>query len=295
MKNDQTRHVEKRPAETTSGPDGDRVKTGVLVVGHGTAHSEGAQETRLVVSHVSRMLSSTPVALGFLEVIDPTIADAMQQLLAQGCARVVVAPILLFSAGHARRDLPEAVSKVADGHDIQVVQAHALGCHPDLLKLASQRRIEALSGRLPVNPAQTISVFLGRGSSAEDGVTQFQEWVRAGFGEELVTHPHFEIGFAAAARPTLDEALEAAARRSPKRVIVQPHILFRGFVENQIRDAFCRCRTTFPEIDWVLVSRLGADYKVARAIVSRANEAANAAFGSVNSVLPEKNLSPELI
>lgn len=295
MNNNQTHHVTKQRTEPTFTSGIDQAKTGVLVVGHGTAHSGGAKETRLVASEVSRILSSTPVALGFLEVIDPTIEDAMRQLLTQGCTRVVVAPILLFSAGHARCDLPEAVSNAVGGRNVQVVQAKALGCHPEIIRLASQRRNESLSGRPPVNPSQTIAVFLGRGSSAEDGIIQFREWVRASLDGEVVAHPHFEIGFAAAARPTLDEALKAATQRRPKRVIVQPHILFQGFVENQIHDAVFRCRATFPEIDWVLVSRLGADCKVARAIVLRANEAANAAFGSVNSFLPEKNLSQELI
>ena len=272
------------------GPPG---HAGVLVVGHGTADPVGAEETRAVARQTAAALPAVPVELGFLEVIGPSIGDAMQVLAAQGCRRVVVAPLLLLTAGHARRDVPEAVVEAAKQHGLEVTQSAALGCHPELLTLSRQRRREALAERPPLDPAETVAVILGRGSSAADGVAQFRAWATASLAGDATIHPDFEIGFAAAARPTLDEALAAAAARQPRRIVVQPHLLFQGHVEHQVTDAVTRWRAKCPQIDWVQVPRLGADCHVAEALVSRAADAARAAFGDEAAFSREKNLSPE--
>ncbi len=268
-------------------------QTGVLVVGHGTADPVGAEETRAVARQTAAALSTVPVELGFLEVIGPSIGDGMQVLAAKGCRRVVVAPLLLLTAGHALRDVPEAVVDAAKQHCLEVTQSAALGCHPELLTLSRQRRHEALAKRLPLDPAETVAVVLGRGSSAADGVAQFRAWAVASLAGDATIHSDFEIGFAAAARPTLDEALAAAAARRPRRIVVQPHLLFQGHVEHQVTDAVTRWRAKCPQIDWVQVSRLGADRHVAEALVSRATDSARAAFGDEAVFSREKNLSPE--
>lgn len=267
--------------------------TGVLVVGHGTADRVGAEETREVVRQTAAALPQTPVELGFLEVIGPSIADALQSLAGQGCRRVVVAPLLLMTAGHARRDVPEAVVDAAKQYAVEVTQSAALGCHPELLELSRQRRREALAERPPIEAAETVAVVLGRGSSVADGVAQFRVWGAASLDGDQAVHPDFEIGFAAAARPTLDEALAAAAARRPRRILVQPHLLFQGHVEHQVTEAVSRWRIKCPHIDWVQVPRLGADCRVAEALVSRAADAARAAFGDEAAFCREKNLSPE--
>ncbi len=272
---------------------GGRGRTGVLVVGHGTADPVGAEETRAVARQAGALLPETPVELGFLEVIGPSIADAMRELAGRGCRQVVVAPLLLLPAGHARRDVPEAVVDAAGQHGIDIVQAAALGCHPDVVALSQQRRREALANKPVTPPEETLLVMLGRGSSAADGVDQFREWTVASLTDDHAVHPDFEIGFAAAARPTLDEALEAAATRRPRRVVVQPHLLFRGHVEQQVTAAVSRWQARCPEIDWVPVARLGADCHVAVALVSRAQDAAGMAVDFPAAFSAEKNLSPE--
>ena len=104
-------------------------ETGVVVVGHGTADPVGAAETRKVVAQVDAILPNIPVELGFLEVIEPTIEMALGRLAAQGCKRVVALPILLFSAGHAKQDVPQSLREAATRYGLSVTQADPLGLH----------------------------------------------------------------------------------------------------------------------------------------------------------------------
>ncbi len=256
---------------------------GVVVVGHGTADPVGAEETRQIAALVARMLPDVAVELGFLEVIGPSIGEALERLAARGCTEVVAAPLLLFTAGHARRDVPEAVRDGATRAGLVVRQSDALGCHSDILALTQQRRREALVSLAPVPAENTVLLMVGRGSSDPTAHRQLHDFALASCQNQPngLSQSRIELGFVAAARPTVAEAIANAAggggagnttgNGGPvRRVVVQPHLLFRGHVEEQVTVAVDHGRREHPGIEWVQVGRLGADPLVARALVDRA-------------------------
>lgn len=255
--------------------DAAAVCRGVLVVGHGTADAVGAAETRAVAAGVARQLPGMPVELGFLELIEPSIAVAMTRLAARGCREVVVAPLLLFAAGHAKRDIPAAVASAAAAAGMVVRQAAALDVDEDIVALAVSRRRPALSD-LP-GDAETTLVVVGRGSSDPAAHPQLRRFVEATLAADPgFRPPRVVLGFVAAARPTVFEALAAAVDPSPpgrRRIVVQPHLLFRGHVDEQVTAAVRAAGATWPEHDWVLVPRLGPDQLVCRAVARLATAA----------------------
>jgi sirohydrochlorin ferrochelatase len=254
---------------------------GLLVVGHGTADPVGAGECRRVAELIAATVGpAVPVELGFLELLEPTIDMAVDRLAARGCPRFIAAPLLLFTAGHALRDVPEAVAAAARARGMQVRQSAALGLHPDIVTLSARRRAEAIAGLPPVEPADAVLLMVGRGASDPTALLQLQEFSAASTaGDRAVAGWHVGFGFCAAARPTLDEAVAAACdagRGRVRRIVVQPHLLFRGHVEEQVSAAVGRGRAMRPDIEWLQVPRLGGDELVARAVVGRAREAGEA-------------------
>lgn len=256
---------------------------GLVVVGHGTADPVGAEETRQVAALVARMLPEVAVELGFLEVIGPSIGEALERLAVRGCSEVVAAPLLLFTAGHARKDVPEAVRDGAARAGLVVRQSDALGCHPEILRLTQQRRREALAPLASVPAEQTVLLMIGRGSSDPTAHRQLHDFALASCQDQpaSLSQARIELGFVAAARPTVAEAIanagfgdaggSATGNSGPvRRVVVQPHLLFRGHVEEQVTAAVERGRQEHPGIEWVQVQRLGADPLVAQALVDRA-------------------------
>lgn len=250
---------------------------GVLVVGHGTADPVGAGETRQVAASVAALLAGVPVELGFLEVIGPSIDEAIARLVARGCREVAVAPLLLFAAGHAKRDVPEAVAAAAAAAGLPVVQSAAFGLHSDVVELSATRRRQATSRLAAVAAAETLLLMVGRGSSDPAAVSQLRDFTEATLAVDPASRPgRVELGFVAAARPRLDEAIRAAADPAgglPRRIVVQPHLLFSGHVEEQVAEAVTEGRRLRPEVEWVQVARLGADPLVARALTARIIEA----------------------
>ncbi|MCE9631323.1 MAG: hypothetical protein K8S94_11505 [Planctomycetia bacterium] len=250
---------------------------GLLVVGHGTADPVGAAETRAIADAVAERLPGVAVELGFLEVIGPTIAAALERLAERGCREIVAAPLLLFAAGHAKRDVPEAIAGPAATLGLRVRQTEPFGCQREIVELSRQRRHEAVADLRPVAPAETVLLMVGRGSSDPGAVSQLRSFTEASLADEPGGRPRrIELGFVAAARPRLDEAIAAACdpvRGEVRRIVVQPHLLFRGHVEEQVTAAVCSGRSLRPDLEWVQVARLGADPLVARALVARAVEA----------------------
>lgn len=219
----------------------------------------------------AELLPGHRVELGFLELIEPSIDEGMAALAAAGCGKVVVVPILLFAAGHARRDVPEAVLRAAADRGIAVRQADVIGRHEAIVELARLRHREAIAGRPPA--ARTRIMVVGRGSSDPTAGSQLQGFAESAFADVAGGAAAIGLGFVAAARPTLDEAIAAAAEGGEGRVVVQPHLLFHGHVETQVAERIERARRDHPAIDWVVVRRLGADRRVAEALAERARQA----------------------
>lgn len=88
---------------------------GLLVVGHGTRESAGLDEFRRLVGMLEAHLPQVPVEPCFLELAKPSIAEAAKRLVARGARHVRVLPTLLFTAGHAERDIPQQVAAALAG------------------------------------------------------------------------------------------------------------------------------------------------------------------------------------
>ena len=266
------------PAALSSVVPFSRQKRGILVVGHGTADPVGAEETRSIARRMAELVPEVPVELGFLEVIGPSIGAALEKLSARGCVEVVSAPLLMFTAGHARQDVPEALREGAREAGLRVSRAEALGCHRLIVELSRLRRVEAVAPLAAIPAEATVLVMVGRGSSDPSAHPQLQQFTAVTLAGQK-RPGRVELGFVAAARPKLAEAIVAAAEgqggsAAPavpvRRVLVQPHLLFRGHVEEQVQAAIARGRSLYPHIEWVAVERLGPDQRVAQALLERA-------------------------
>jgi sirohydrochlorin cobaltochelatase len=131
--------------------------------------------------------------------------------------------------------------------------------------------------------------MVGRGASDPDTPGQLREFAAATLEErDAERFVAVEFGFVAAAKPPLDEAIATAAARADRlgarRVVVQPHLLFSGHVEEQVAAAVERGRRLAPHVEWLQVERLGADERVARAVIDRAAEAAEFAKAGQESL-----------
>ena len=247
-------------------------RCGLLLVGHGTREPVGVDEFLATSRIVAETRPDLAVEAAFLEFRDPTIAQGFAALASRGVTSVVVAPVMLFSASHMQRDIPEAVSAIAVRHPaVSVESAEHLGCHEALLDLSKLRYDDALSGQPNALAAETALVMVGRGSHDPQASAEMARFVE--LRKRLTPVAHAWTSFVAMADPSLENVLEEVIRTGSMRIVVQPHLLFGGVLLDRIRGIVEHYAQRHPDRQWITTRHLGVSKLIAAAILARASAA----------------------
>ncbi|WP_323120987.1 sirohydrochlorin chelatase [Burkholderia alba] len=90
---------------------------GLVLFGHGARDARWAEPfERLAAKLRAARGADAPVSLAFLELMEPSLQDAVAALAAQGCDAVTVVPVFFGQGGHVRRDLPRLVDACRTAH-----------------------------------------------------------------------------------------------------------------------------------------------------------------------------------
>ncbi|MBB3258919.1 sirohydrochlorin cobaltochelatase [Paraburkholderia bannensis] len=105
---------------------------GMILFGHGARDARWKEPfTRLAGKLAASRASQGnvgPVDLAFLELMTPSLPEAVAAQLAQGVTAITVVPVFFGQGGHIRRDLPELIAQCQAEHpDIKIDCATAVG------------------------------------------------------------------------------------------------------------------------------------------------------------------------
>lgn len=264
---------------TTSDPlpsVGAHSDSGLLIIGHGTDEERGRAEFDRLVRQVEQRAPRAIVEGCFLEFAAPDVTAGFARLYERGARDVTVVPLLLFAAGHAKRDIPELISAAqARFPDLIVRQTDCLNCAAPLVELSTQRYQAALATRGEVSSEATLLVFVGRGSQDAEANAELCRFARLRYEQTPVAR--VETCFLAMTRPSLVEALNWIAILPVARVVVQPHLLFPGKLADRIAAQVAEAAAAHPDKEFVLVDPLGAEELLVQAVLLRAGSPYSAA------------------
>jgi sirohydrochlorin cobaltochelatase len=230
----------------------------VLLVGHGTRHEQGRSQFLSLAEQVRQQLG-LPLEPAFLELAQPTIEQGIKRLLAESIERLVVAPLLLFAAGHAKDDVPTAVAQAllrCGAGKLSVRQSAHFGCHPLIVELARRRLVAAIGNRAAVPAERTLLIAVGRGSSDESATAEMQAFARLLAASAAIGR--VQVAFLAMAQPLVEDVLSKVDDNVILRVIVQPHLLFHGQLIERLHRQVQEIARQRPRQEWI-VTRLLAD------------------------------------
>jgi sirohydrochlorin ferrochelatase len=244
----------------------------VLIAGHGSRDPEGIAEFLGLARHFRDLRPDVPVEIAFLEFARPTIQEGIDRLVQKGARTVVVLPGVLMAAGHAKNDMASEVRVARQRYpQVDFRMGSALDVDASLLQLCRLRYQEALANRAPVDPAETLLLLVGRGSSDPDANSNIAKVAR--FLQEGYPTAWSAVAFSGVARPLLEEAMPVCERSGFRRIVVQPYFLFTGVLLKRLHahvEERCRAR---PDLDIVAVPHLQAHPLLLDAFVGRAEEA----------------------
>ncbi|MFX3622492.1 MAG: sirohydrochlorin chelatase [Ectobacillus sp.] len=198
----------------------------IVYVGHGSRSPKGNEQFERFVKQVGEYFPNIIQEFGFLELAEPSVINAVEAAVARGAKEITIAPALLFSAAHYKRDIPEEIEKAKQqfpGIIFRTVEP--FGPDEKMIRLIIKR----ITDMQPQKEESAI-LLVGRGSSEPNPIRQLKEMAEeAGHVLEM---PVF-TAFLTAGVPAYEQELERLGT-CYKRVYVMPYLLFTGALLRKI-------------------------------------------------------------
>jgi len=92
------------------------VSTAIVLFAHGARDAQWALPFERIRRLLVARCAGTPVELAYLDLMQPSLHDAVARLAAGGIERVTVVPLFLGQGGHLKQDLPLLLERVRAEH-----------------------------------------------------------------------------------------------------------------------------------------------------------------------------------
>ena len=231
----------------------------LVILAHGSRDPRSSATIEALVAQVRELRPDLRIEAAFLELSKPAFGKVVDKLVRAGHDEIVVVPLLLSEAYHAKVDVPSAVAGASARHEnLQIRASRILGMEPTFLEVLDKRLRDALS-KARVRELDAL-VLAAAGSSdplANQAVARLARvW---GARHRLPV----TAAFASAAPPATGEAVRAFRGEGRRHVAVATMLLAPGFLPD-------RAAELAYEAGAVAVSEpLGADPELARAVLAR--------------------------
>ncbi len=231
----------------------------LVALAHGSRDPRSAETIQALCAEVRTMRPDLRIEAAFLELSKPSFSSVVDKLVKAGYDEIVVVPLLLTEAYHAKVDVPSAVAEAMAKHEgLQIRATNILGLETAFLEVLDRRLRTALKAAR-VRELDAL-VLAGAGSSdplANQAVARLARlW---GTKHRLPT----VAAYASAAPPTTGEAVRQFRREGRRHIAVGSLFLAPGTLPD-------RAAELAVEAGAVAVSApLGADTEVARTILAR--------------------------
>jgi sirohydrochlorin cobaltochelatase len=244
---------------------------GVMICGHGSRDEDAVREFAVLSEALRERFPDRPVEYGYLEFAKPIIKEGLAKLTAAGCSEVLAVPAMLFAAGHAKNDIPSVLNRYQAEHEGLTIHYGAeLGLDIKMTRAAGERVREAIAAAPgDVDPAETLLMVVGRGSSDPDANSNVskltrQLWEGLGFGWG-------ETCYSGVTFPLVEPGLEHAVRLGFKRIVVFPYFLFTGILVKRIYEHTDRVAARHPDVEFIKAGYLNDHPLVLDTLAERVN------------------------
>ncbi|HEY0603514.1 MAG TPA: CbiX/SirB N-terminal domain-containing protein [Herpetosiphonaceae bacterium] len=119
------------------------MKTALLVMVHGSPRPIANNDMFAVVNVIRERGVYPIVEVGFMEINEPSIPEAIERCVAQGAERVLAVPYFLHTGNHVTDDLPTLLEAAqATYPQVEFLMGDYLGHDPLLADVVAERAAE---------------------------------------------------------------------------------------------------------------------------------------------------------
>ena len=231
----------------------------LVALAHGSRDPRSAATVTALVAEVKALRPDLRIERAFLELAKPNFQTVVDKLVRAGYDEIVVVPLLLNEAFHAKVDVPEQIAEATTRHPgLQIRATDVLGLEARFLEVLDERMREALK---EARVRELDALVLAAAGSSDPLANQAVARLARVWG----THHKLPVtaAYAAAAPPATGEAVRAFRAEGRRHIAVASLFLAPGSLLDRATElAF--------EAGAVAVSEpLGAHPEIARTVLAR--------------------------
>jgi len=107
---------------------------GLVLFAHGARDPQWAEPFAQIRDRVRASRPEYPIELAFLELMTPTLEEAIASVIAEGALAVTVFPLFMAQGGHLKQDLPRILEAIRASHPhIPIALEPPIGEVPEIL------------------------------------------------------------------------------------------------------------------------------------------------------------------
>lgn len=235
----------------------------VLVgVAHGSKDDRSQEVVGALLAQAAARRPGVRALPAYVDNASPSVRSALADLAAQGEGDVVVLPLLLTAASHAKTDVAASVQEARAAHPgMRIRYGRPLGPHRNL--------VEALAWQVGQSGARNGDpvVLAAAGSLDPDANAQIAATARLLW--EGRTFASVDAAFASTTGPTVPQVLERLRLQGFSRAVVARYFLGPG----RLPDLVAGQARSIPGLEVLVTEPLGVSEDLVEVIVERYDEA----------------------
>ena len=107
---------------------------GIVLFAHGARDPDWARPFEAIRDRVRTSRPEYPIALAYLELMSPTLEEAIAALVTDGALAITVFPLFMAQGGHLKQDIPRILDAIRATHPrIPIALESAIGEVPEVL------------------------------------------------------------------------------------------------------------------------------------------------------------------
>jgi sirohydrochlorin ferrochelatase len=231
----------------------------LVALAHGSRDPRSAATITALVDEVRAMRPDLRIEQAFLELSRPSFTTVVDRLVKAGHDEIVVVPLLLTEAYHAKVDVPSAIAAASERHENLKIRATSiLGLEPCFLEVLDVRMREALKAS---RVRELDALVLAAAGSSDPLANQSVARLARVWGQRHKLP--VTAAFASSSPPATGEAVRAFRGEGRRHIAVASLFLAPGFLPDRAAELAL-------EAGAIAVSEpLGAHPELARTVLAR--------------------------
>lgn len=135
-----------RPAAASKGVSGAGIKTGIIILGHGTKLHKANKLIPELIEKIRQKTNYNIIEPSYLQFHHPDLPQSIRKIAGNGCKKIIIVPFFLFKGNHVKRDIPQVMKKeISKYPDVTFVFTPSMGEDSRIGDIVIRRINEAMT------------------------------------------------------------------------------------------------------------------------------------------------------